>query len=217
MTCWPGNAGQSSRWGLHTGPAPRSGAGREGVPPTAKKRGDGLERRPPVGTRWPLASARRIGKWRRGSPLGTCPTGRTLVIGSARSPRPHEKGVALTLAGPGVIGAGFALPRDAGRRPAFQAVPALLRSWQCAISLRVAQRCRGEHRRFLAFAPCCRPEAGVPSRPRALPPSALHRSPALRTGGAGRGGRVPRLRCKAFPPGRRRATSPRRSRPNRPR
>ncbi len=69
------------------------------------------------GTRWPPASARRIGKRRRGSPLGTCPTGRTLVIGSARSPRPHEKGAALTLAGPGIIGAGFALPRDAGRRP----------------------------------------------------------------------------------------------------
>ena len=40
------------------------------------------------------------------------------MIGSARSPRPHEKGgVALTLAGLGVIAAGFALPRDAGRRP----------------------------------------------------------------------------------------------------
>ena len=48
------------------------------------------------------------------------------MIGSARSPRPHEKGgVALTLAGPGVIAAGFALPRDAGRRPALH-VPALL-------------------------------------------------------------------------------------------
>ena len=43
------------------------------------------------------------------------------MIGSARSPRPHEKGgVALTLAGLGVIAAGFALPRDAGRRPALQ-------------------------------------------------------------------------------------------------
>ena len=41
------------------------------------------------------------------------------MIGSARSLRPHEKGSgALTSAGSGVIGAGFALPRDAGRRPA---------------------------------------------------------------------------------------------------
>ncbi len=58
-------------------PAPPRAAGREGVTPTAKKRGDGLERRPPVGTRWPPASARRIGKWRCGSPLGTYPTGRS--------------------------------------------------------------------------------------------------------------------------------------------
>ena len=40
------------------------------------------------------------------------------MIGSAGSPRPHEKGgAALTLAGTGVIAAGFALPRDTGRRP----------------------------------------------------------------------------------------------------
>ena len=51
---------------------------------------------------------------------GPCraPPGETLMIGSARSPRPHEKGgVALMLAGPGIIAAGFALARDAGRRP----------------------------------------------------------------------------------------------------
>ena len=53
------------------------------------------------------------------------------MIGSARSPRPHEKGgVALTLAGLGVIAAGFALPRDAGRRPALH-VGAILRGWRC--------------------------------------------------------------------------------------
>ena len=41
------------------------------------------------------------------------------MIGSARSPRPREQGgAALTLAGPGVIAAGFALPRvpTGGRR-----------------------------------------------------------------------------------------------------
>ena len=37
------------------------------------------------------------------------------------------RGWTLTLAWRSVIGAGFALPRDAGRRPALQAVPALLR------------------------------------------------------------------------------------------
>ena len=43
------------------------------------------------------------------------------MIGLASSPRPYEKGsAALTLAGPGVSGAGFALPRDAGRRPALR-------------------------------------------------------------------------------------------------
>ena len=54
------------------------------------------------------------------------------------------RGAALTLAWRSVVGAGFALPRDAGRRPAFQAVPALLRGRRCAISLRFAQRCRCE-------------------------------------------------------------------------
>ena len=43
-----------------------------------------------------------------------------------------------------VIGAGFALPRDAGRRPAVQAVPAPFLS-------RSDPRCRCEHRRSLAL------------------------------------------------------------------
>ena len=60
------------------------------------------------------------------------------MIGSAGSPRPHEKGgVALTLAGLGVTAAGLALPRDAGRRPALREnwpalhVGAILRGWRC--------------------------------------------------------------------------------------
>ena len=40
--------------------------------------------------------------------------------------------VAVRLAGRGVVGAGFALPRDAGRRPALQAVPALHTWWRTA-------------------------------------------------------------------------------------
>ena len=47
----------------------------------------------------------------------------------------------------GADGAGFALPRDADRRSAFQAVPAFLLGGLCAISLRFAQRCRTGGRR----------------------------------------------------------------------
>ena len=77
---------------------------------------------------WSPCSLRCSGPARFGSVGGTrfrpraagCrpPPGETRMIGSARSPRPHEKGdAALTLAGPGVTEAGFALPRDAGQRP----------------------------------------------------------------------------------------------------
>ena len=73
-----GTAGQSSRWGLHTGVAP--GGPRNRVPPTARKRGDGLERRPPVGTAArsaangvpPTATKRGDGLERR-PPVGTAP------------------------------------------------------------------------------------------------------------------------------------------------
>ena len=61
--------GWASSWSAadrRTG-TPRA-AGRDGVTPTAEKRGDGLERRPPVGTRWPEASARRVAR---------CPGGAT--------------------------------------------------------------------------------------------------------------------------------------------
>ena len=71
---------------------------------------------------WSPCSLRCSGPARFGSVGGTrfrpraagCrpPPGETRMIGSARSPRPHEKGdAALTLAGPGVTEAGFALPR----------------------------------------------------------------------------------------------------------
>ncbi len=63
------------------------------------------------------------------------------MIGSSCTPSPvMKKDAALTLARRNVIGAGFALPRDAGRRPAqfsrwgLQAVPALLHNRRYAVS-----------------------------------------------------------------------------------
>ena len=47
------------------------------------------------------------------------------MIAPAARPAGHENGAALALAWRRVIGPGFALPRDARRRPAFQAVPAI--------------------------------------------------------------------------------------------
>ena len=67
-------------------PAPPRTAGRERVTPTAKKRGDGLEPRPLVGTRWPPASARRIRKWRCGAPQRVTPTAKKR--GDGLEPRP---------------------------------------------------------------------------------------------------------------------------------
>ena len=56
----------------------------------------------------------------------------------------------------------WALPSGAGRRSAFQAVPALLLRQRFAVPP--------------AFGELCRPEAGVPSRPRAFSPSAICRA-----------------------------------------
>ena len=120
----PGNAGQFSRWGLHTGTAPRSGA------------------------------RARTSQFRDRACLGTSPTGRnphdrvrlhSPPVMKRRGPRVGRSGEQsrqsglgeggeLTSAWCSVIGAGFALPRDAGRRPAFQAVPALLLDRRCAVS-----------------------------------------------------------------------------------
>ena len=47
------------------------------------------------------------------------------MIGFSAHSAGHENGAALTLAWRRVIGPGFALPRDAGQRPAFQAVRAI--------------------------------------------------------------------------------------------
>ena len=53
---------------------------------------------------------------------------------SGRAIWAQREGAALTLAESSVIGAGFALPRDAGRRPAFQAVRAPFLPPRCAVS-----------------------------------------------------------------------------------
>ena len=58
-------------------------------------------------------------KSRRGAAVG----GGAIRVGRGAEP---------TLAWPGVVGAGFALSRDADRRSAFQAVPALFRGRRCA-------------------------------------------------------------------------------------
>ena len=51
------------------------------------------------------------------------------MIDPLAHPARDANGAALTLAWRRVIGPGFALPRDAGRRPALQAVPALFLGW----------------------------------------------------------------------------------------
>ena len=115
----------------------------------------------------------------------------------------------LSRASRGSASRGFArCTRDADRRSAFQAVPALLPGRLPAVSPASGGRCRSEERRSQPSAPygigrgCgthigraqrhrhwfraparCRPEVGVPSRPRAFSPSAMRGF----SGPAGRG------------------------------
>ena len=61
---------------------------------------------------------------------------------------------------PSVVGAGFALPRDAGRRPALQALSALVsRSRAMPVGDRRSKRCR----RWFRAPARCRSETGAPS------------------------------------------------------
>ena len=78
---------------------------------------------------------------RRYGPRCRAPLGETHMIGSARSPRPHERDAALTLAWRSVVGTGFALPRDAGRRPPpGELASAPLSDWRgVASSVRVSR------------------------------------------------------------------------------
>ena len=129
-----------------------------------------LERRPPVGTarrRWAVA-ARRAATIR-------CPISR-LATAETRGLKPrHVAGKAVATFGPArEINSTRSRPAPrggAGRRPAFQAVPALLRQQLHALSPRCAGRCR--------------PEVGVPSPfPRFFSIGDTRFRPATR-GGAG--------------------------------
>ena len=59
-------------------------------------------------------------RWQGAASLALVSRFRAMPVGDRRSSRALSQ--SLTLAGGGVIGAGFALPRDAGRRPALQAL-----------------------------------------------------------------------------------------------
>ncbi len=65
------------------------------------------------------------------------------MVGPPAHPAGQENGAALTLAWRRVIGPGFALPRDAGQRPAFQAVPAIAPSAIRALRPIRTARCLG--------------------------------------------------------------------------
>ncbi len=205
-------------------PAPRPGGQRNRVPPIVKKRGDGLERRPPAGiareretsaddtapcqcerltpsqhrmprslplpaaaplscqagcaggpdhggfSRWGPAPARRrrangavlLSRW--------CRPGQGSPPGFAKcrvAPSVHRTKRPSRPSG----------RRGADRRSAFQAVPALSLFWRWE---------------FRGLRPRCRPEVGVPSRPRAFAPLAM-RGAGLKAvylaGGAGQVGR----------------------------
>ena len=122
------------------------------------------------------------------------------MIGSARSPRPHERDAALTLAWRSVVGTGFALPRDAGRRPAlrFARRPALRgtrrdgnRPDGWGLRRRgPAGRCAGPHRGL---------EVGVPLRPAPSGPVGFARGAAFSQRGTHVGGAPRHRRCFALP------------------
>ena len=137
----PDGAPARERWpvlpvGAFT-PAPPRTAGREGVTPTAKKRGDGLERRPPVGTARRRRAESRIAKDRDSSRLGTVP-----IPGRSAFPCP----------------AALLLDQHRAARPLRGAVPAGGRRSKPSprfFSL-------GDVRLRGLVGRACRPEAGVP-------------------------------------------------------
>ena len=109
---------------------------------------------------------------------------RAMPVGDRRSSRALSQ--SLTLAGGGVIGAGFALPRDAGRRPALQprsfAIPDVGRGRRHRRWFRAPARCRSEtgapaprsftigdvgrgrrHWRWFRAPARCRSETGAPA------------------------------------------------------
>ena len=111
--------------------------------------------------------AMRQSRWQGAALSALVSRCRAMPVGDRRSnsracSRLAMRDAAVTLAGRSVIGAGFALPRDAGRRPAFQ-FPRLFgvgdarcgshvgRAQRCRRWFRAAARCRSEDRRCLRF------------------------------------------------------------------
>ena len=123
---------------------------------------------------------------------------RAMPVGDRRSsPRASSPLAMRDLAARRAAVPGFALPRDAGRRPppgelASAPVPALVRGWRCAISLRVAQRCR------VSRSPAM-PTGGRRSSPRAFSPLAIRGLAARRA--AVPGFALPRDAGRRPPPG----------------
>ena len=96
---------------------------------------------------------------------------RAMPVGDRRSSRPRARSAASAKAG---SGAGFALPRDAGRRPALQPSPRSFRGFG-----------KGRKRRRFRAPARCRSETGAPGRPG-------YRSAASAKAGSGAGFALPR-------------------------
>ncbi len=144
-------------------PEPARGVGRRSAPGVrAMRPRRGRPSRRAVREAGAVRPRRRPG--RRRSPAGGTGSGRRPASGAR---------AALTLAERGVIGAGFALPRDAGRRPALQAVRALLRYRRYAVSAVARHLHGGRYVVSPRSAGLCRPEVGAPGRPRASARSAM--------------------------------------------
>ena len=80
---------------------------------------------------------------------------RAMPVGDRRSSRPRARSAASAKAG---SGAGFALPRDAGRRPALQPSPRSFRGFG-----------KGRKRRRFRAPARCRSETGAPAVPALVP------------------------------------------------
>ena len=129
-------------------------------------------------------------RWHGAASLALVSRFRAMPVGDRRSSRPRALSQSLTLAGGGVIGAGFALPRDAGRRPALQpsprsfAIPDVGRGRRHWRWFRASARCRSEtgapaprsftigdvgrgrrHWRWFRAPARCRSETGAPAVP----------------------------------------------------
>ena len=113
---------------------------------------------------WGWRCAMRQSRWHGEASSVLVSRCRAMPVGDRRSNSRACSGLAMrdaavTLAGRSVVGAGFALPRDAGRRPALQ-FPRLFAvgDARCGNQVGRAQRCR----RWFRAAARCRSETGAP-------------------------------------------------------